>query len=404
MTTTLTTENDKPSTISTTQENTEAPSTTTESPDRQTTILSSITDTPTTVTPSPDPKTDITSTIAPKEETTTELVTTSTISTDLESAASNFEVQTVTPIFTKETTQLTESTPTEEISTPPSTSITATPSSVTYFVEQSTTPLSTTESTTITTTAEETASTSYNTEEITSTTTTFELINDITPLMQKEDLTASTTATNTILDEEFTTIPVSMSKNVTYSSNVSVAFLEEDNIRIAVASKNESREESTRNTRSIIDYLIAKYHDNTYSQGVPNYEPSSVPSFAINGNLREPNISFMTYDAVLPFRYVAYLNALALVFPLDSAKYYLLLLLPVDDNGVNSLIDNLTSTTLKQIIYNLQLTRVKATIPSFMLKGYVVLTPTLQKVIIICFIYMSLYLLSVKKESILKKT
>jgi len=135
-----------------------------------------------------------------------------------------------------------------------------------------------------------------------------------------------------------------------------------------------------RTARSVIDYLIARYHDNNaQSHLASSYQPIKPTTFAVNGKIREPNISFMTYDTVLPFGYISYLNALALTFPLDSTKYYLLLILPVDEMGIDTLINNMMSTTLKQIIYNLQPTRVKATIPSFMLKGYVILTPTLQK-------------------------
>ncbi|KAF5275666.1 hypothetical protein FQA39_LY06778 [Lamprigera yunnana] len=135
-----------------------------------------------------------------------------------------------------------------------------------------------------------------------------------------------------------------------------------------------------RPSRSFKDYHIAKYYDSSApSHIITRYEPTNPSSFFVADKVREPNINFVTYDTVLPFRYISYLNALAITFPLDSDKYYLLLLLPIDEAGINNLVDNMMSTTLKQIIYNLQPTRVKATIPNFRLKGFTILTPTLQK-------------------------
>ncbi|XP_017786402.1 PREDICTED: location of vulva defective 1 [Nicrophorus vespilloides] len=145
----------------------------------------------------------------------------------------------------------------------------------------------------------------------------------------------------------------------------------------------------SRGTRSVIDYIIARYYDtyqvNNDRKYVPrphysSYQPELPHTFLVNGNIREPNISFMTYDTVLPFRYLPELDAMALSFPLDSNMYYLLLVLPVEDDGIDKLIYKFRKfTSLKNVIESLKYTHVKAIIPSFMLKGYVVLTPTLQK-------------------------
>ncbi|KAL3283061.1 hypothetical protein HHI36_006219 [Cryptolaemus montrouzieri] len=88
----------------------------------------------------------------------------------------------------------------------------------------------------------------------------------------------------------------------------------------------------------------------------------------------------MTYDTVLPFLYAPQLGVKALAFPLDSDKYYLLILLPQNSDELNELICNIRMhTTFKYILNNLELTHIKATIPSFKLKGMVSLTNTLQK-------------------------
>ncbi|KAJ8915661.1 hypothetical protein NQ315_003445 [Exocentrus adspersus] len=139
---------------------------------------------------------------------------------------------------------------------------------------------------------------------------------------------------------------------------------------------------SRRNSRSVVDYFIARYYDdriNFHNNHRP-YAQEDEPSFLIYGKYREFNINFMKYDTVLPFHYEPHLDALALSFPLDSSKYYLLLLLPVDETGIDKLVCDLRfNGSIKYIIENLRYTHVVATIPSFTLKGYVTLTPSFQK-------------------------
>lgn len=131
----------------------------------------------------------------------------------------------------------------------------------------------------------------------------------------------------------------------------------------------------------------------------PPHSTHDALTFAIYGKYRESGINFMKYDTVLPYYFAHELKAVALSFPLDSTKYYLLLLLPLRDDGIDQLICDLRyhlqwvfspnvvlccscrlHGNLRQIIDSLKLTHVVATIPSFMLKGYVTLTPTLQRV------------------------
>lgn len=132
--------------------------------------------------------------------------------------------------------------------------------------------------------------------------------------------------------------------------------------------------ESKRSSRSL--YYKSGYE---YEPSRIPYSPTTPPTFLVAGN-RESNINFMTYDTVLSYCYIPYLSAQALKFPLDSSDYYLLLLLPTEDDGVDRLVNNIRRISLRKLVSNLKPSRVKATIPSFMLKGYVVLTPTLQKV------------------------
>ncbi|KAK4880155.1 hypothetical protein RN001_008301 [Aquatica leii] len=202
---------------------------------------------------------------------------------------------------------------------------------------------------------------------------------DFTSELSSDDVMSTTTETIT----EITTVPTTTIKTTAPITTTKETSKTKRSVPIDISAKIKIKTvkyKTQRPHRSPLDYLIAKYHDtNAPSHIISRYEPIKPKTFLVNGKIRESNISFMTYDTVLPFRYISYLNALAVTFPLDSTKYYLLLVLPIEETGVDSLVDNIMSTTLKQIIYNLQPTRVKATIPSFMLKGFVILTPTLQK-------------------------
>ncbi|KAJ8946039.1 hypothetical protein NQ314_008994 [Rhamnusium bicolor] len=152
------------------------------------------------------------------------------------------------------------------------------------------------------------------------------------------------------------------------------------NMRETRSKNSDKNSNQRRRSRSVVDYIIARYYDDHYIPHHRPYTPKEQLSFLVYGKYREYNINFMKYDTVLPFHYVPHLDALALSFPLDSTKYYLLLLLPVHETGIDKLICDLRlNGSLRYIIANLKYTHVVATIPSFMLKGYVTLTPSFQK-------------------------
>lgn len=144
---------------------------------------------------------------------------------------------------------------------------------------------------------------------------------------------------------------------------------------------NDDDRNAKRNQRSIIDYLIARYYDDYYIPKKHNF-PKFFPRipFFVDGVHRIDRAHFMTYDTILPFFYMPNLDAVSLSFPLDSTHYYLLLILPLRDDGIDDLICDLKrNPDLKYIIRNMKYTRVKAVIPSFRLKGHVNLTPSLQR-------------------------
>lgn len=281
------------------------------------------------------------------EPMTTETTTTSTASTATTQLTTTQGTTVVTTTLTS-TLPTTQPTTTEKISTQPITTEKITTTLGTSKEEETTTPEATT-TTTKTTAAEETTIEDKTTEQLTEKTI-------------KESTPAGTTTTETS-ETESTTLETTTELTTT--------------------------QESTKKKRSLLDYYIARYYDDNQditSFHLPHFPRRETPkqinySFLVNEKFEETGVHFMTYDVVLPFYYIRNLNSLALKFPLDSPKYYLLLILPVDTCGIHKLICDIDSTiSLKEIVQQMRPTFVRAVIPSFMLRGFVVLTSTLQKV------------------------
>ncbi|XP_057331887.1 mucin-2 [Microplitis mediator] len=97
-------------------------------------------------------------------------------------------------------------------------------------------------------------------------------------------------------------------------------------------------------------------------------------NFLTNGN-ELVTITTMTYTTVLPFCYFPSLHAAGLEFPLDDPRYTIMILVP---DG-NNLLRDLRGIKLRKLRQALTPNWVRATIPSFMLKGFVTLTGWLQK-------------------------
>lgn len=252
------------------------------------------------------------------------------------------------------------------------TSTTELPTTTTIESETSTKPSETTTTlTTITSTtasAETTSSVSTVTVDIESTT---------EPLVAEEIKELPTDSDNEIM------LPSSDSSVTSQLKNSNVK-LRRSSVNLVELNRIHEGASGNRIARSIVDYMITRYYDTTrfYPRMNPRpHIPTEQPSFLVYGKYREYNIDFMRYDTVLPFSYIPHLDTIALRFPLDNTNYYLLLLLPVNDYGIDQLICNLRlNGSLRYIIGNLKYQHVIATIPSFMLKGYVTLTPTFQKV------------------------
>ncbi|CAL7938577.1 unnamed protein product [Xylocopa violacea] len=100
-------------------------------------------------------------------------------------------------------------------------------------------------------------------------------------------------------------------------------------------------------------------------------------SFLVNG-CDVSSVTASRYFAVLPFAYFPSLRAVALEFPLDHPRYNIILMMATDGSPYRLAMD-LGGKSLRLLRKQLQSTWVRATIPSFMLRGFVTLTSFLQR-------------------------
>ncbi|XP_011296953.1 uncharacterized protein Spn85F [Fopius arisanus] len=100
--------------------------------------------------------------------------------------------------------------------------------------------------------------------------------------------------------------------------------------------------------------------------------------FLVNG-CDPSTISTASYTAVLPFAYIPSVRAFGVEFPLDDPRYNVILLVPTEHSNSRILGKLLLGKTLRQIRGSMRSTWIRATIPSFMLRGFITLTPYLQK-------------------------
>ncbi|XP_077271972.1 uncharacterized protein LOC143902710 isoform X2 [Temnothorax americanus] len=118
---------------------------------------------------------------------------------------------------------------------------------------------------------------------------------------------------------------------------------------------------------------------NTVNPGESSIGDSSAEmSFLVNG-CDVSSVSASRYIAVLPFAYFPSLQAVALEFPLDDPRYNIILFMPTDKTDTHRLARDLSGKSLRLLRKRLQPTWVRATIPSFMLRGFVTLTSFLQR-------------------------
>ncbi|XP_070154748.1 uncharacterized protein [Polyergus mexicanus] len=126
------------------------------------------------------------------------------------------------------------------------------------------------------------------------------------------------------------------------------------------------------------DLEIWKSYNTVNPSESPVGDSTAEISFLVNG-CDVSSVSASRYIAVLPFAYFPSLHAVALEFPLDDPRYNIILLMPTDKTDTHHLAKNLSGKSLRSLRKRLQPTWVRATIPSFMLRGFVTLTSFLQR-------------------------
>ncbi|KAG5340159.1 ILEU inhibitor, partial [Acromyrmex heyeri] len=160
--------------------------------------------------------------------------------------------------------------------------------------------------------------------------------------------------------------------------------------------KDESQDRSPnlrkRKTRSLRGYFSSYPDEGIWMQNLEIWksyntvnpsessigDSSAEMSFLVNG-CDVSSVSASRYIAVLPFAYFPSLQAVALEFPLDDPRYNIILFMPTDKTDTLRLARDLGGKSLRLLRKRLQPTWVRATIPSFMLRGFVTLTSFLQR-------------------------
>ncbi|XP_020296768.1 uncharacterized protein LOC109861501 isoform X2 [Pseudomyrmex gracilis] len=166
-------------------------------------------------------------------------------------------------------------------------------------------------------------------------------------------------------------------ENVKSDSN-----LKNDNIHNDEFTQNRLK----RKTRSSREYFSTYSDEGIWMQDLEIWKSYGEPigdfateiSFLVNG-CDVSLVSASKYIAVLPFAYFPSLHAVALEFPLDDPRYNIILLMPTDKTDTHRLARDLSGKSLRSLRKRLQPTWVRATIPSFMLHGFVTLTSFLQR-------------------------
>ncbi|GBP39580.1 hypothetical protein EVAR_26662_1 [Eumeta japonica] len=152
---------------------------------------------------------------------------------------------------------------------------------------------------------------------------------------------------------------------------------------------NESNLETLeRKKKSIVDFIYTNpsYIDDYGYYGTMNLDTEYAEQyrndlFLANG-VKSVQVTFMYYETILEHAFLPHLQASALRLPLDSPRYYLLVILPTRSGNreVSLLLARLArESDLRDVYGALRPRRVRAVVPSFTVKGHVSLTTDLQK-------------------------
>ncbi|KAL4705652.1 hypothetical protein ACJJTC_011214 [Scirpophaga incertulas] len=192
------------------------------------------------------------------------------------------------------------------------------------------------------------------------------------------EITVSTLATPTT--DTISTIDVSTQStgNSETSSNIPTTNANETSIETLERRKKSIVDFIFTNPPYVDDYLIYRSYDVGLDLPIPKVDHKM---FLANG-LKSVQATYMHYDTVLEHAYLPHLEAAALRLPLDSDRYYLLVVLPSRAGAaeLGKLLSRMArESDLSDIYSALQPRRIRAVVPSFTVKGHVTLTTDLQK-------------------------
>ncbi|XP_045454030.1 uncharacterized protein LOC123663383 [Melitaea cinxia] len=314
----------------------------------------------------------------------------------------NPNAETINTVDIREREPTTTLTPVTENTSSSISSIKISPANddVTQTTEQSSTPVSSmiTESVAVTDTTSTILSTQPTTNEPTETsgsTTNSESDSTITQMMTSNvDVTTnnidpSTANLNTITSTQVTESDVS-STTTTEIQQTETTLSTETSTLVSTMPTTSTLETLARKKKSIVDFLFTNPPDvddflvyRSFDVGLELSEESkeNEKMFLVNG-LRNMQVTYMHYDSVLEYAYLPHLEASALRLPLDSERYYLLVVLP-NRRGSGELARLLgrmaRESDLSDVYAALRPRRVRAVVPSFIVKGHITLTTDLQK-------------------------
>ncbi|XP_034824173.1 uncharacterized protein [Maniola hyperantus] len=129
------------------------------------------------------------------------------------------------------------------------------------------------------------------------------------------------------------------------------------------------------------DYLV--YRSFNIGTELPNKNLEEDDTHFMANGLRNIQVAYMHYDSVMEYAYLPHLEASALRLPLDSERYYLLVILPARRGAgeLERLLARMVrESDLSDVYAALHPRRVRAVVPSFIVKGHVTLTTDLQKI------------------------
>ncbi|XP_050352616.1 serpin H1 [Nymphalis io] len=210
---------------------------------------------------------------------------------------------------------------------------------------------------------------------------------DTTTSTMDSSITNSDTTTNTQMTESETSPASTLATQETESTTLITETSTLESTTVLTTSALETLE---RKKKSVGDYIFTKppfvddylvYRSFDVGIELPEKNEEDDKMFLVNGQ-RNIQVTYMQYDSVLEHAYLPHLEASAIRLPLDSERYYLLVILP-SRRGSGELARLLArmarESDLSDVYAALHPRRVRAVVPSFIVKGHVALTTDLQK-------------------------